>query len=348
MVNVCVSLIVPVYNSSKYLGECVDSLLNQTMEDIEIILVNDASEDNSYEIMEKYAKSYPEKIKLINSKVNLRQGGARNLGLKIAQGEFILFVDSDDIVHPDYVKKMYEHLSNSDADYVICGYTGIGPYATCATVDFSQNKKMNWDNSLCVLNNKILNDNDRKKLLVFETGGVWTKLYRKSFLEKENLLFPEKLKYEDNYWDNVSDICTRKIILLDDILYYYRFNPNSTNNLDDLSHLDRLKIEEMIFEKFQSAGLINVYYSEVEFNIAYRYYNNSYRRFFNHIHPFPWDDIKRMRCFIKNNFPNIYKNKYLLENRKEYHFFIPTYYFPRVTYALLKIKTRIAPSDRKN
>lgn len=90
-----VSIIVPCYNVEKYLPRCIESLVNQTLEDIEIILVNDASPDNSIKIMKEYELKYPNKIKIIDSQINLRQGGARNLGIDIATGEFIGFVDSD-------------------------------------------------------------------------------------------------------------------------------------------------------------------------------------------------------------------------------------------------------------
>lgn len=100
-----VSIIVPVYNVEKYLNRCVESLLNQTYKNIEIILVNDASPDNSIAIMKEYEKKYPDIIKCIYLTKNVRQGGARNRGLKIAKGKFICFVDSDDWVDSDYIIK---------------------------------------------------------------------------------------------------------------------------------------------------------------------------------------------------------------------------------------------------
>lgn len=100
-----VSIIVPVYNVEKYLNRCIESLLNQTYKNIEIILVNDASPDNSIAIMKEYEKKYPDIIKCIYLTKNVRQGGARNRGLKIAKGKFICFVDSDDWVDSDYIIK---------------------------------------------------------------------------------------------------------------------------------------------------------------------------------------------------------------------------------------------------
>ena len=111
-----VSVIVPVYNVEKYLNRCVESLLNQTYKNIEIILVNDASPDNSIAIMKEYEKKYPDIIKCIYLTKNVRQGGARNRGLKIAKGKFICFVDSDDWVDSDYIP--INLLSITYADFV--------------------------------------------------------------------------------------------------------------------------------------------------------------------------------------------------------------------------------------
>jgi glycosyltransferase involved in cell wall biosynthesis len=308
------------------------------MEDIEIILVNDASTDDSYCIMKKYEKQFPEKIKLINSKINLRQGGARNLGLQVAKGDYISFVDSDDVVHPHMYEKLYKQTLVNDCDYVICGYKRIKAEDKYSSMDFNEFTKMHWDTAINDLSDKYFDNNDRKKLIVLETGGVWTKLYKKSFLINNALIFPEKLKYEDNYWATIIATCTNKIIVLDEILYYYRSNPNSTVNIKNRSHMDRLKIEEMIFEKMRQIGLLNTYYSEIEYNFAYRYYNNSFKTFYYCIHPFPWDEIKNMKRFIKMNFPNIMKNDYLINNRQQYRFFILAYVFSRPTYIFFNTK----------
>ncbi len=106
MENTSLSVIVPVYNVEKYLGTCIESLLAQTYDNLQIILVNDCSPDGSLGILRDYENRYPDKITVIDSKENLRQGGARNLGIKSSQSEYVGFVDADDFVHP----RMYEVL----------------------------------------------------------------------------------------------------------------------------------------------------------------------------------------------------------------------------------------------
>lgn len=113
-----ISVIVPVYNVESYLQESVDSILKQTYKDFEIILIDDGSEDLSGKICDKYA-ALDSRVKVIHT-INQGQGAARNSGLSLAQGEYIAFVDSDDVVHPDYLKEMYRLAKDNLADIVCC------------------------------------------------------------------------------------------------------------------------------------------------------------------------------------------------------------------------------------
>lgn len=119
-----VSVIVPVYNTEKYLKKCLDSLLNQTLEEIEIVAVNDGSPDGCKDILESYKARYPEKVVVIH-KENGGQASARNLALGVCRGEYIGFLDSDDFVRKEMFEKMYRKAAEQDADYVACGYTDI-------------------------------------------------------------------------------------------------------------------------------------------------------------------------------------------------------------------------------
>lgn len=115
-----ISVIVPIYNTASLLPRCIDSLLNQTLDNIEIILVNDASPVNSLEIIKDYEKKYFPKIKTISSKINLKQGGARNLGIELAQGEYIGFVDSDDWCEPTMYQLLYEKAKSTNSEICYC------------------------------------------------------------------------------------------------------------------------------------------------------------------------------------------------------------------------------------
>ena len=111
-----ISVIIPVYGVEKYLQDCIDSLLNQTFANCEFIFVNDASPDNCLNILLENQEKHPDRIVIIDSKKNLRQGGARNLGIAAAHGDYIGFVDPDDFVAPDMFKTLYEQAINTGAD----------------------------------------------------------------------------------------------------------------------------------------------------------------------------------------------------------------------------------------
>ena len=117
-----VSVIVPVYNVEEYLAPCLDSLVKQTLQDIEIIVVNDGSPDNSQEIIDRYVKKYPNLVKAM-IKENGGQASARNMALEIAKGEYVNFVDSDDWVKIDMYENMYKKAKEEDADIVVCNTT---------------------------------------------------------------------------------------------------------------------------------------------------------------------------------------------------------------------------------
>lgn len=123
-----ISCIVPVYNVEKYLRRCVDSILNQTFTDFELILVDDGSLDNSPAICDEYAVK-DSRIKVIH-KVNGGVSSARNVGLDVAKGEWICFVDSDDLIEADYMQKMYEAAINNNSDFIMCGIQQIAGYET--------------------------------------------------------------------------------------------------------------------------------------------------------------------------------------------------------------------------
>ena len=116
-----ISIIIPAYNCEKTLVQCLSNVVNQTLQDIEVIIVNDASTDRTWDIIMECESQFPHLIMAINSDVNRGAGGARNVGLMYASGEYIGFVDSDDIVSPNMYEKLYNEAIRGDYDIVVCG-----------------------------------------------------------------------------------------------------------------------------------------------------------------------------------------------------------------------------------
>ena len=119
-----VSVIVPVYNAEKYLRKCLDSLLHQTLQELEIVVINDGSVDNSPEILREYVEEYPDRF-LYREQKNSGQAAARNRALSLCRGEYVGFLDADDFVRETMFERMYEKARETDADYVACGYTDL-------------------------------------------------------------------------------------------------------------------------------------------------------------------------------------------------------------------------------
>lgn len=176
--KVKISIIIPVYNAEGYLQKCLDSIARQTLQEYEVILVNDGSTDGSLGVMEAFASEQDGRVKILN-KENARQAAARNDGLKLAVGEYVAFADSDDYMEPDYLQTLYEAAVEQDSDCVICGYSMVS------------------DKGEVIRHVKLCQD----KVVPYGRAGmfvVWCRLLRRSFLEEHQFSFQEGGKiYED-------------------------------------------------------------------------------------------------------------------------------------------------------
>lgn len=179
-----ISVIVPVYNVEEYISKCIDSILNQTInEQFEIIVVNDGSTDNSMNIL----NIYKDKIKIVN-KSNGGLSSARNAGLEIAKGEYIIFVDSDDWLEEDFLESLYNFIKKDDLDVVFSGYKVYRENGNITKVK-------------CVYSEDIILNKDKaiEKLLSKRTfrAEVWDDIYNREFLMKNKLFFTEGIINED-------------------------------------------------------------------------------------------------------------------------------------------------------
>lgn len=203
------SIIVPVYNSEKTIEKCLKTLSKQTLDEIEIIIINDGSTDKSSSIIEKYAKKFPNKIKYINRE-NKGIGFTRNEGIKIASGEFLGFVDSDDFVALNMFEKLYKKAITEKADIAICNYT---------IVNDSNNQSKVFVN---IPNNTSLQV--KPEIINSIDFAPWNKIYKKELFN--DIYFPEKLKYED--LNTIIKVFSKakKIVKINDYCYYYFNNPS--------------------------------------------------------------------------------------------------------------------------
>ncbi|MGL4394078.1 MAG: glycosyltransferase family 2 protein, partial [Brevinema sp.] len=216
MSNPKVSVIIPVYNVEQYLRECLDSVVNQTLKDIEIIIVNDCSPDNSEQIILEYAEKDP-RIVYIKHETNKRQGGARNTGIRVAKGEWIYFMDSDDYIALNLLEKIIHKCESIGANFGLFGRKDFGSiWGGRATTIFKPSQN---------LNGIIIDD----KTLIDIWVAICTRIFKTKDLIDNNLFFEENFFAEDllfNY--QYISLVEPKIAVLSEPLYHYRRHGQST------------------------------------------------------------------------------------------------------------------------
>ena len=271
-----ISVIIPVYNAEKYIDRCVQSLILQTLENIEFIFVNDCSTDTSLKILTKYQEEYPETIKVLSLPKNMRQGAARNAGIKIAQGEYLGFVDADDWVDEKMFEKLYQCAKENNYDVV-----GCHNYVANAS-----GKVISISKGNTVAQTGILNEERRKSLLV-NGGNIWLKIYRRSMLVDNQIYFPEKLSYEDNYFIPLVFLHCKSFGLVDEPLYYYYLSENSTvRTSNSNTQFQRFKTLALLMEKVKELGVYEKYKVEFEYLEIVLYYLNTAKLCVIHYKPY--------------------------------------------------------------
>ncbi len=213
-----ISVIVPCYKVEKYLPRCLDSLVNQTLEEIEIICINDGSPDNCLSILKQYKEKYPDKIVIIDKK-NEGVWCGRKDGIKIATGEYIGFVDSDDYVSLEWAKKLYDAAESQNADISVCGFDRI---------DMDSGKL--YSREMCKSSKTIIDMNKNPEDILMINGAPWNKIYKAFLLkEMEELENPPKI-LDDMMFLLLIYINAKKIVFIPDSLVYYMVRADSIIN----------------------------------------------------------------------------------------------------------------------
>ena len=246
-----VSIIVPVYNSGKYLKTCLDSIVRGTLKDIEIIAIDDCSTDSSLLILEEYAKK-DSRIKVYHNEKNLGQGASRNRGLDVARGEYIGFVDSDDYVSCTMYENMYNIAIETNAPLVIT-------YIDYVYDDSFFNKTPTLLEDVFSFNP---HDTDRKHVIPYETPSSCTKLYKRELIG--NHRFMENTLFEDVEFTYFMMMKAEKITILPAINYYYR-----VNNYDSLSFRTYKKTDK-IYDIFKVLDKLEEDVKSIKRNVFFK------------------------------------------------------------------------------
>lgn len=282
-----VSIIVPVYNVYNYLDRCLKSIKEQTLKDIEVIIVNDGTPDTSQEIIDKYTA--------IDSRFKgyIKENGglsdARNYGMTKARGEYIAFVDSDDYIEKDMYELMYNKAKENDSDIVECDFT--------------------WDYP-----NKVIEDKTsvKENLLIDVRVVAWNKIYKRKFIEKTGIKFTKGVRYEDVDWcykllANVSTFSS-----VHKCLYHYIQRNNSIANTQNERVRDIFTVLNNTIFYYKEKGIYDKFKDELEYIYMRYIFGSSFKRVVK-----IKDKTLRKQILdesynnLLSNFPNYKDNKYL-------------------------------------
>lgn len=224
-----VSVVIPVYNIAPHLRQCLDSVVNQSLADIEVICVDDGSTDESPAILAQYAKKDP-RIQVVTQE-NAGPGAARNTGMDRATGEYLIFLDSDDWFEPDFLEQMAEKAQQTQAEVIVC---------RSVSFDSETGKELpsGWMLNTNVLPKNVFAPKDiAADIFQFTHGWPWDKLYRRDYIQAEGFRFPDLRNSQDLVFVFASILCAEKIAVMEQCFIHHRFNRKASVSNTRHEHL---------------------------------------------------------------------------------------------------------------
>jgi len=302
-----ISIIVPVYNSEKYLKKCLDSLVGQTLSDIEIIIINDGSPDNSQAIIDDYVSRYPEIIRAF-SQENRGQSAARNLGISRAAGEFLFFVDSDDYIDTETCEKTYNKALCEDLDIVCFNFWNV----------------KGEEKTFC--DHCVIKDVDIVRKYILNESSPCNKIIRRSLFEESGLRFVEEHIYEDLEMIPQFALYTNKIGYMEDAFYYYVIHEGSTMN--QKKYNKKLKSIYYVMDTLKKCFENTEYKAELE----YLYIEHlMYFTVFRYLdYPEGVEDARLISDIMKKSFPKWRKNVYYKRKPFKQKVFLELVHFKQI------------------
>lgn len=309
-----VSVVVPCYNAAAYLDKCMDHLLRQTigLENIEIILVDDASTDGgeTWEAISRYERQFPDTIIAVSLEQNMRQGGARNVGISYASGEYLIFCDADDWLMTEALDHCYRAARGHDADMVEFLYT----YETDRN---GAAELIKGDRDELIV---LETEEQRKQFLMGSdeclTLGSQRKCYRLSVIREQQIAFAEHLIFEEPSFTLPLRFYERRHYFLDEVLYVYYASPGSTVRGDWGEHkMDNPKVWTHLAADLEKRGFLQKYHEEMEFVFFRWEFALSIRMIMQKGYMINTEELQFLIGVLYKWFPEVVKNKYLQERK---------------------------------
>lgn len=293
-----VSVIVPVYNVEKYIGKCLDTIVEQNFNEYEILVVIDGSTDESEKIAREYQQKYPEVVKIICQE-NKGLGGARNTGIMNAKGKYLLFVDSDDMLYPTLLNDIYEEAVVNDSDIVVFDMEYVDEQGNIIKYEKAKLDKKD-----------LVDFNGKSKILAWPSA--WNKLYKKSLFLDSQILYPERLWFEDLATTPKLMLSAKRIDYVPKAYYKYVQRSGSImNNKKIERNMEIINAFESTVQFIHSNKMYDEMAEEVEFLAIYHILYTAVLRI-NEV-----DSTSHLQSklvdYVKLNYPKYRNNKFLNE-----------------------------------
>lgn len=324
-----ISIIIPCYNAEIYIDRCLQSIecqtyVTQAMGDTEIILIDDASTDGTYERLLAFEQKYPENVLVVACENNLGPGTIRNIGLEYATGTYVSFVDADDVVDAAMLSRMYEIMQLYDVDIVECDYKVFSDPAELSAEKPSDGLSPQHNNTYLTL---IETPGDRGKFVLNSLKtAVWGRLYKKSFLDDNAIYFPENMIYgEDNFFSGLAMLLCKSYYKIGENLYYYYENANGiTRRANDNERIHQLMdIMKLYINELDARGFFDTsdstlagYAAEFEWYMIYKYFMDPVNFVFYRNLPDRREQAVYFGKELLRFFPKAYNNVYLNGDKK--------------------------------
>lgn len=297
------SIIVPVYNMAGEgkLNYCLDSLLNQTITDYEVIAVDDASTDHSLQILREYEEKYPQKLRVLVHRENKHQGGAKNTGLNVASGEWVGFIDSDDWITPDFYEKLLKKAEETGAEVVGC--------------DYLMTDTLGKEEGKTVLNNTkeqtgVLDD-EKYRLLLIQPGSMVIKVYKRELFTKNHLKFPEHIFYEDNAIGVFPLLYAKRFERVEECMYfYYQYNTSTVHSISKERCKNRIQASEIYAGECRERGFYERFQQEIDYKLFELGYRNTLYSYLQGVKKPEYEFVEETKAFLEKYIPDIETNTY--------------------------------------
>nr|MBQ8252757.1 glycosyltransferase family 2 protein [Lachnospiraceae bacterium] len=304
-----ISIIIPCHNVENYIMRCFESLRNQTigLDQLELLFIDDASTDRTWDILSEIEQLAPDSVGIIHLGKNIRQGGARNVGLSYASCEYVGFVDADDWVEPDMYECLYRAITDAETDLAFCRHVRDNGKDELLLNETAKNT----DKKNRTL--RIVTDEHRVEFIISNIigYGVWDKLFRKDFLLENEIFFPEQLTYEDIYFGSLVYLYANRVSIVERILYHYYINETSTVlGRNQVHHKDIFEINYMKWDAYKLRGFLDRYRKALEFDFIMSFYMAGFKILALRFDEIPFDAFMKLKKGTLERVPDFENNEY--------------------------------------